>query len=375
MVRKVKDRLVIIYHTNLSGSPSAGPTYSVPKQIKAQSEVDDVLWINSIDTRVPEWEETGLFHTSVEYGFKTLDDLPSPFNKPDVVVFESFYQPADVKLAKELHRKKTPYVIVPRGAMTGEAQHIKRIKKILGNLLIFNAFAKKAAGIQYLTKKEKDDSGIKWNKNAFVIPNGITIPKKKKEGFTKEKITFSFIGRLALRHKGLDLLIDAIESSQSVLRKNNAEFNIYGPDDSGSVEVLSNMIAKKRIDDLVTIRPGVHGEGKEEILLNTDVFVLTSRFEGHPMGLLEALSYGVPALVTTGTNMSEEVEEANAGWTANCTVDSVVTAITCILENSAELVKKSEKAIMLAKRYRWEKIARESHGEYLDITQCKLDKL
>lgn len=126
----MKNKLVVLYHTNLSGNPNAGPTYSVPKQIKAQSKIDDVFWINTSNAKVKEWEETGLYHTSEELGFKTLDDLETPYNKPDIVVFESFYQIKDAMLAKELKKKNIPYVIVPRGALTDEAQHLKKEKNL-----------------------------------------------------------------------------------------------------------------------------------------------------------------------------------------------------------------------------------------------------
>ena len=41
-----------------------------------------------------------------------------------------------------------------------------------------------------------------------------------------------------------------------------------------------------------------------------DLFIHTFRFEGHPIAVLEALSYGIPCLLTPGTNMAGEVEAA-----------------------------------------------------------------
>ena len=260
----MKDKLVILYHTNLSGNPSAGPTYSVPKQIKAQSEIDEVLWINTTNVRFSKWDETGLFHTCEEYGFNILEDLPKPFDKPDVVVFESFYHSSDVRLAKELRKKGIPYVIVPRGALTKEAQYIKRRKKVLGNLIMFRSFAKHAAGIQYLTETEKNNSEKKWNKNIFVIPNGIVIPALTKRHFSEDKIIFSFIGRISIRHKGLDLLVEAIKKCSAELRVKNCVFNIYGPDDAGSVKTLQNMVDENRLGDLVFLKPSIHGSKKRK---------------------------------------------------------------------------------------------------------------
>ena len=68
------------------------------------------------------------------------------------------------------------------------------------------------------------------------------------------------------------------------------------------------------IETVATIVDEIAGKAKEELLLNTDLFIMTSRLEGHPMGLIEALAYGVPCLVSRGTNMYDEVLSSNAGW-------------------------------------------------------------
>ena len=60
--------------------------------------------------------------------------------------------------------------------------------------------------------------------------------------------------------------------------------------------------------------------------MNSDMFILTSRHEGFPMSILEALSYGLPVLITKGTNMTDLVHKASAGWT--CETDPIEIAKT-----------------------------------------------
>ena len=48
--------------------------------------------------------------------------------------------------------------------------------------------------------------------------------------------------------------------------------------------------------EVVKLNREIDEEEKRQILLDTDVFIQTSRFEGMPMGILEALSYGLPCL-------------------------------------------------------------------------------
>ncbi len=367
-------KLNILYHTNLSGNPNAGPTYSVPKQIKSQANIDNVLWINNSNIKLKEWEDTKVFHTAQEYNFKSLKDLPEPFNNPDLVIFESFYQMNDIKLSKELIKKKIPYIIIPRGALTNKAQNIKKIKKMIGNFLFFKKFAKNAGAIQFLTQNEKIDSGNKWNRNCFIIPNGINIPLKQKKAFNNNKTIFSFIGRLSIQHKGLDLLITSINECKKELRKDNCIFNIYGPDENGSKKKLNKMIDDYGLNDIVRILGSVNGEEKEKVLLNTDIFVLTSRFEGHPMGLIEALSYGIPCLVSNGSNMREEVEKYDCGWTADNTVESISKALKKILVEKTKISIKSNNTNNIAREYVWTNIAKRSHIELEKLRETKEDE-
>ena len=48
----------ILFLSVLDGRPWAGPTYSVPKQISAQSKVDNVFWYNLENGDFSSWKET-----------------------------------------------------------------------------------------------------------------------------------------------------------------------------------------------------------------------------------------------------------------------------------------------------------------------------
>lgn len=101
------------------------------------------------------------------------------------------------------------------------------------------------------------------------------------------------------------------------MRKNGATLTLYGPDRKGSFAEIDKMISEYKINDFVFKKDGIFDQEKEDVLINSSVFVLTSRLEGQPIALLEACAYGLPVLVTPGTNVSDEVESFNCGWVAN----------------------------------------------------------
>jgi len=100
------------------------------------------------------------------------------------------------------------------------------------------------------------------------------------------------VGRLENVHKGFDLLIKAHSKliSKGILHK----LVIVGEgEDRKSLEELAT---REGVQDSVSM-PGFT-ENISEFYRSSDIFVLSSRFEGFGMVILEAMSYGVPVVAT-----------------------------------------------------------------------------
>lgn len=358
----------IVYVTHLTKNKWAGPNTSVPKQIEAQSKLDNVFWYNLNNLIKGQKAGNIKCHCIDEYPSLSINKLPAPFNRPDLVIFEGIYYWQFLKVAKSCRKNGIPYLIIPRCSLTNQAQKLRKFKKLIGNLLFFNRFIKKATAIQYLTQKEYLNSGNKWNNKYIIIPNGINKKDKVKEKFNTDIIKGIFIGRLHIYHKGLDLLVKACGKLRTELEKNNCKIFIYGPDREKSKSKLERLIKTYRLENILFIKEAIFDKEKEEKLLDSDFFILTSRFEGHPMGLIEALSYGLPCLVTSGTNMADEIEKADAGWTADVSVEGIVRALKLLLEEK-NFTQKGANALKLSKEYNWDNLAKISHKKYLKIIQ------
>lgn len=358
----------ILYISKLLNSKATGLYWSVPRQIAAQSKYDTVFWYNINHNLASDWKELFPCYTINEYPELVLDKLPTPFNLPDLVIFEGFYEYGFNELVYEIWSKRIPYIIVPRCSLTCEAQKIKHIKKVIGNFLFFSKFASRALAIQYLTENEYKSSTDKWNNRHIVISNGITVPHIIKQEFSTNTLRGLYIGRIATFHKGLDLLIDACAKIQDELRAARCSITLYGPNWNNDEKQLIESIRKRRIQDILIAGKGpVYDENKEKILLDYDFFVLTSRLEGHPMGLLEALSYGLPVLVTEGSNMGHEIQTFNAGWVSSTTVDGIVNSLRRLISERYQLKLKSQNAITLAKQYNWDNLAQIASRVYKDL--------
>lgn len=359
-------KLNILFLSKLSGKLVGGPSNSVPAQINAQSKIDNVFWYNMNEIKLDSWIDIGCKNIK-DYPSGKLSDLPKPFDNPDLVVIEEFYSYPFSKIIRDIQRKKIPYVIIPRSQMTIQGQKKKPLKKMIGNILYFNSFARKATAIQYLTKQEKIDSEKQWKKPCFIIPNGTCEKKNIKNSFSSGEIKAVYIARYEKYQKGLDILLEAIGKTQNILRKNKFQLEMYGVDQGNTVQELKVMLDNLKINDLVSINGSILGKQKQKKLLESDLFILTSRFEGMPMGLIEALSYGLPVLVTKGSNMKDEIEKYDAGWTAENTIESVSKSLRKMISEMFRCRVKGKNARELSKNYSWTQIADKTHNIYKEL--------
>lgn len=360
----------ILYISNLTGNLFAGPNHSVPEQIKAQSNIDNVFWYNINNVKRDEWIQDKLICNNLsDYPSGRLNDLPAPFFNPDLAIIEEFYCYPFNKIIRDFQTKKIPYIVIPRSELTKQAQCKKKWKKAIGNILFFNNMARKAMAIQYLSQREYIESGNKWNEKYLIIPNGTTVKAHRKEKFSKNVIKAVYIGRYERYQKGLDILLGAIANIKDELRKVGFQLSMYGVDQEGAISFMMQKIEQSEIADLIHINDAVFDKEKEKILIQSDVFIMTSRFEGMPMGMIEALSFGLPCVATVGTNLSCEISEYEAGWTAKNTVDDVVCALKCMIRDYPDIHKKSLNAQKLSATFSWKSIAEESHNKYAEIIE------
>lgn len=365
----------ILYISKIDGRPWIGPSYSVPCQVEAQSNYDEVFWYNligdvpeSLSDNIKLWRKKKYYHDLIDYPNRSLKDVIKDFKKPDLIIVEQGYPFAKEPIRKEIFKSNIPYIVIPRGELTSKAQKKKHLKKLIANFVLgYYKFIRKAIAVQCLTIQEKSSVDSKWNNNLIVIPNGANEASKKKTNFNNDNIVFSFIGRLEPFQKGIDLLIEACSSIKDDLENNNCIIDLYGAYQETVLSELKNTVKQKQLQEIILFHEPVYGMDKEKVLLCSDVFLIPSRFEGHPTGLLEALTYGLPCVATSGSNMREEIDEYNAGWTADNTSESIRKALLCAIHEKNQYITKSKNAISLSKEYDWNALARKSHDQYQNL--------
>jgi glycosyltransferase involved in cell wall biosynthesis len=110
--------------------------------------------------------------------------------------------------------------------------------------------------------------------------------------------------------KGYDLLVEALAGLTPLAW----HLTIAGALDRSpeTARALEAQIARLGLDERVTLAGAVDDAALARLYDRTDLFVMSSHFEGYGMVLAEALAHGLPIVTTTGGAAGETVPDAAA---------------------------------------------------------------
>ena len=173
-----------------------------------------------------------------------------------------------------------------------------------------------------------------------VIYNPLTlIPGNVSHGTSKK---FLAVGRFSLQHKGFDLLIQAFH----LFAENNKEWTLDIVGEGVEEEIYRKLITEYGLENRITIHPFTNYI--QSYYSNAQVYVLSSRWEGFGLVLVEAMAHGLP-IVSSDLPTSLEIMGDFGLYFKNGNVEELAQR----LEEATHLdwEKKSKEALDIAKRF------------------------
>ncbi len=286
----------------------------------------------------------------------------------DVIHLHGAFNRWNTALSASLRR---PYVFSPHSGYDPVSLRRSRLRKVLYRSVFERSMLERAALTVALTEAEADQVRAFRGKGSLaVIPNGVEPPVadvdrlalRRDLELTAEDHLVVFVGRLDVHRKGLDRLVRGVAGAPGW------HLALVGPRFS-DVGRLETMIDDLAIGDRVRFTGERHGRALREALAGGDLFVLLSRWEGLPIALLEALSYGTPVVVSPEVGRVIDVEASGAGWVVP--PDGLGSLLVRLHGETEELDAHRLASHMLAARYTWDAVAEAYEAAYEQVLRSR----
>lgn len=173
-----------------------------------------------------------------------------------------------------------------------------------------------------------------------VIYNPLTLkPGAPSTGATK---SFLAVGRFSHQHKGFDLLIEAFH----LFAQKNQEWTLDIVGEGVEEKLYRELIKKYNLENKVTIHPFTNNI--QAYYSKAQVYVLSSRWEGFGLVLVEAMAHGLP-VVSSDLPTSKEIMGDFGLYFKNGDIEDLAKK----LEDATHIDwnQKSQEALEIAKRF------------------------
>lgn len=169
----------------------------------------------------------------------------------------------------------------------------------------------------------------------------------KTDLISPKTIVIGTIGRLTYQ-KGQEYFIDMAKLLIDDFKNVNFRFEIYGRGEN--YEMLKNLILKYNLGNKVFLLN--YSENIAKVMNNFDIFVLSSRYEGIPYVLLEAMSAKLPIVSTDVGGISELIQNNING--------------ILVEKENAKLLKEAVKKLILNEELR-ENLSSKAYRDFKEI--------
>ncbi|MBT2444745.1 glycosyltransferase [Streptomyces sp. ISL-36] len=188
-----------------------------------------------------------------------------------------------------------------------------------------------ASAVLHLTGRERRDLDAVLGTpltTAVRLVNGVPAQEPRPTPAGPPRVLYA--ARLQSRKRPTDFVAAVPE----ILRHHpEASFVLAGPDE-GERAAVDALVAALGVGDRVSLPGPLPSERMLQELRRAHVYVLPSVDEPFPMSVLEALSVGTPAVVTTSNGLAHDIEEAGAGRVVTDAA-GIAPAVSALLDPAA----------------------------------------
>jgi glycosyltransferase involved in cell wall biosynthesis len=236
-----------------------------------------------------------------------------------------------------------------------------------------------AAGMRFANRRIAISQGIqtlvrdKYGKDCDVIPNGVVVPELPSQtdrvealGLVPGRYVLT-VGRLVPEKRQLDVM-----RAFAAARPPGWKLVIVGHADHANdyVQQLSSEALATQDIVMAGLRTG---EDLHQLYAHAGLFVLSSSHEGLPIALLEAMSYGLPVLVSDIPANLEVVNDPACVFHMG-NIEELATRIDAAANTVPTMLDRETSRRERVSRYSWESIAHQTAAIYAEVASPHKEK-
>lgn len=298
------------------------------------------------------------FSESFKYSGGLADWLIDKARDFDVIHIHAVFSHSSIAAARAARRARVPYIVRPIGSLDPWGLSQRRLRKEIFFAVTGNAFLRDAAAVHFSTAAEKQHAEKRFPAlRSFVIPLGIDEVLLQPDERDRRR-SLLFLGRL---HpvKNLEAIIAAFASAMRSGDADGWSLIIAGAGDPDYERALRHDAAMTGASDAISFRGWVSGTEKADLLRSASVLIAPSMQESFGIAVAEAMGCGLPVIISRDVNLSDAIEEANAGWILEGTsADRLHSSLKQVFADAEGRRKRGENAQRYARaHFRWSEVA------------------
>ncbi len=240
----------------------------------------------------------------------------------DIVHIHSWWNLLVMVSALICKQQKVKLIISPHGMLSDYIiQHSKSFLKRFTHHFIGRSLLK------YATLHATSDAELSecntlisgWE--GFMLPNIIWLPEINIEKHGNKIFTLIFLSRIHPK-KGIELLMEAI--SKLTIK---VCLQVVGTGEKQYIKNLKRKAKELHIEDQVDWFGWKSRDEKFEILMQADLFALTSYNENFANVVVESLHVGTPVLLSSNVGLSTFIATHNLGWICSLEPEDIAEKI------------------------------------------------
>ncbi len=145
-------------------------------------------------------------------------------------------------------------------------------------------------------------------KQVLILKNPVELPTLSKKAPRSQKLKLAFLGKINER-KGIYDLLKAVANLDPPDRQ-KIELVLAG---TGEEEQVQELATRLGIRELISFPGWINDQQRNQLLAESDVFILPSYNEGLPMAILEAMSWALPIITTPVGGIPEVIIDKETG--------------------------------------------------------------